>query len=551
MAKRFFLLALMVASAAGCQSMHKPAEEAALPVPVFNDWQVAENSQYCFPDDGSTPPPSAVAQHQQEQPAAEIPSSAADVAKTPVVNQPPADSTENPYCPYVTLWSRMQVDFQMEYVDEAAVRQQMDWYLSRPDYMQRVQMRASRYLHHIMNRLKEHELPPDLALLPIVESAYEPFAYSRSKASGLWQFIPGTGKHFGLQQDWWYDGRRDAVESTDAAISYLKYLHDYFDGDWHLALAAYNAGEGTVRRAIEKNRKKGLETDFWHLDLPAETRAYVPKLIALVEIFRNPDKYAFALLPIADRPYFGEVKLDSQMDISQAAKLSGIDMEEIAYLNPGLKRMATPPADGFTLKLPIYAIDAFKDAMETLTPEQRVTWQHHTIRKGETLGSIAKKYHTDKQSIRSANQLKSDKIVTGKTLVIPSAIAGSAAIAKGAPKTSTTEYRVKPGETFWRIAQNHGVDMETLAKWNHRSPNDPLKVGEVLTIRQLSGSNASGGEQTKLVRYKVKKGDSLAKVASRFNIKIPQLVAWNGIDPDKYLKLGQPLTIYVNTKTIR
>ena len=242
------------------------------------------------------------------------------------------------------LWEKIQYQLALSIPDDQArLDAQRKWFLRHPDYMGRVSKRARPFLYHIVKRLNEENMPIELALLPIVESAYDPFAYSHGRASGMWQFIPGTGKRFGMKQTWWYDGRRDVIASTDGAIKYLKYLNKMFDGDWLHALAAYNSGEGRVLRAIKKNKAKGKSTDFWSLELPKETRAYVPKLLALADILKHQDKYNFKWPAITNAPVVEIVNVGSQIDLALAASMAGLTIAELQALNPGYNRWATDP----------------------------------------------------------------------------------------------------------------------------------------------------------------------------------------------------------------
>lgn len=471
-----------------------------------------------------------------------------------------------PVSPNDDLWPRLQAGLILEYVDHPAVNSQIRWYANNPKYMERVQQRALRYLFFILDSLHQHDAPYDIALLPIIESAYEPFAYSHGQASGLWQFIPMTGKRFQLKQDWWYDGRRDTVEATRAAISYLRYLHRFFEEDWQLALAAYNAGEGTVRRAIKKNEQLNKPTDFWHLDLPPETRAYVPKMIALAEVFRDPARYNLPLLSIPNKPYFVEVPLDGQLDLMQAAELAKISIEELYYLNPGFNRWATPPGKGFSLKIPVSAELDFKTNLAQLPANQRVTWQRHTIKKGDSLNSIARQYNSDIDWIKQINKLQSNTIVVGQTLMVPVASANKQHYRfsqterlnqrqNQAPANNLTRvnYTVKAGDTFWSIAKAHKVEIKNLARWNNKAPKDALRIGEKLVIWQANSKaaakqNTYPARQEKVTRihYRVRQGDSLAKIAGKFNVGVNQIIQWNKLDKKKYLQPGQQLILHVN-----
>ena len=251
---------------------------------------------------------------------------------------------------YGDLFDRMRVGFKLDDgADRRAVDDQLRWYASNPDYLQRAFGRADLYLYYIVTELERRGMPLELALLPVVESAFEPYAYSRARASGLWQFIPGTGSRFGLKQDWWYDGRRDIVESTRAALDYLQYLHDEFNGDWLLAIAAYNCGEAMVERAAQANRAAGRPVDFWSLWLPGETRAYVPKLLAMKRLVMDPETYGLSFSPIPNQAYFARVPTHGQINLKLAAEIAGISPQDLYELNPAFHRFATDPSGPYFL----------------------------------------------------------------------------------------------------------------------------------------------------------------------------------------------------------
>ena len=244
-----------------------------------------------------------------------------------------------------TVWTRIRDGFRLEVdLEQKRLQQELDWYARHPAYLERVMRRAEPFLHYILEETEKRDLPTELVLLPVVESAFQPFAYSHGRASGIWQFIPSTGKLYGLEQNWWYDGRRDIYESTQAALNYLVNLNKLFDGNWTHALAAYNSGPGNVRKAIRKNNKRGRPTDFWNLSLPKETRMYVPKLLALKHIMMNPHDFQISLLCIPDSPGFQRVDAGSQIDLALAADLAGIDIQTLYRYNPAFNQWATPPS---------------------------------------------------------------------------------------------------------------------------------------------------------------------------------------------------------------
>ena len=439
-------------------------------------------------------------------------------------------------------------------IDNEKIQAHLNTYLRYPNYIDRMVTRSSRYIYHIMQEIEKRGIPSELALLPIVESAFDPFAYSHGAASGLWQFIPGTGKEKGLKQDWWYDGRRDVLASTGAALDYLTSLTRYFGGDWMLGLAAYNSGPGTVKKAIRKNKKLGLPTDFWSLSLPKETRDYVPKLIAISKIFQDPNKYDVDLISVPNEPYFAQVPTQSQIDLAQAAQMAQTELDEIYKLNPGFNRWATSPNGPHFLLVPIAKKEIFEQALIDVPPANRIAWEHHKIKAGDTVGSLAVKYQSTKALIREYNQLTNDKIRLGKTLLIPTASKQSSLYAYSEnnriekkqarqPKnTMKVKHIVKSGDSFWSLSQKFDVGVQSLAKWNGLAPSDTLRLGQNLVIWQ---KNDDVNAIIKKIRYTVRNGDSLFAIAIKFNVTLDNIKKWNQ-PMGKYLQPKQVLTLYIN-----
>lgn len=461
------------------------------------------------------------------------------------------------------LWQRLRAGFRLDLDrDDPRIRAQRDWYVRHPQYIERVTRRAQRYLYHIVNEVEARDMPMEMALLPIVESAFDPFAYSHGRASGLWQFIPSTGRAFAMQQDYWHDGRRDVLASTDAALTYLTQLAKRFDGDWELALASYNAGAGNVSRAIRRNTGLGRKTDFWHLSLPQETRAYVPKLIAISQIIRDPQGFGLTLTAIPDSPYFEVVDIGGQLDLQKAAELSGVLMEEIYYLNPALSRWATPPAGPHRLLVPVAVADTLRQQLAALPVEQRLRWQRYRIQPGDTLGAIAGRFNTDIQTLRSSNRLRGHTIIAGNELLIPQpAVAGSNYALSEENRLQKTQqrqrqgrqklnHRVVRGDSLWTIARRHQVSVRELASWNGMAPGDPLAIGRNLVIWQAAASNShvSRPELIRQLQYAVRRGDSLHRIANRFNVSVNEIAGWNNLNTGRYLQPGQRLTLYVDVR---
>jgi membrane-bound lytic murein transglycosylase D len=458
---------------------------------------------------------------------------------------------------YDDLFDRMRAGFAFEEVQEPAIDQQLAWFQRNPDYLERCFQRAQRYLYHVVTEVEARGMPLEFALLPVVESAYEPFAYSPSRAAGLWQFISGTGVRFGLKQDWWYDGRRDVIESTRAALDYLQALHDQFDGDWLLAIAAYNVGEAGVQRAIDYNRALGRPTDFWHLNLPAETRAYVPTLLALKRLMAEPERYGIDFAAIPNEPYFAVIDTGSQLQLTIAAQLAGTSYDELVALNPGFNRWATDPDGPHRMLVPIDNADAFEAALKTLSPDDRLRYEMHTVTKRETLAAIAKQYDTSAAVIAKINDLPGGRVTAGTTLKIPSigvqlpdkVLLAAARVDR--PESDRRQrqivYRVRAGETLNSIARRHGLPVSTLARLNNLALGDALIKGQRLVIkasaRRYRDEGLVSGRRT---LYTVRHGDTVYSISRQFQVSVGQLKSWNGLNKNHQIRAGQRLVMYVD-----
>lgn len=399
-------------------------------------------------------------------------------------------------------------------------------------------------------------------MLPIVESAFDPFAYSHGRASGMWQFVPNTGKRFKMKQNWWYDGRRDVIASTQGAIKYLAYLNRFFDGDWMLALAAYNSGEGRVRNAVRKNKRLNKPTDFWSLDLPRETRAYVPKLLALADIIKRPDDFNLTLYSIANKPVITQVDIVSQIDLAKAAQLANLSLAELQHLNPGFNRWATDPDGPHYLVIPNNKVAAFTEGLEKLPAKERLAWQRYQIKNGDSLSVIAKKFNTTTALIKQVNQIDGSQIRAGKHLLIPVAaqsldsyiFSQEQRLAKKQSRTRNGVkhiHIVKAGDTLWDISQAYKVSSSSIAKWNGMAPKDTLTLGKKLVIWKqgktspIKGNNAEQAVMRN-IHYKVRRGDSFARIADKFNVTIKDIERWNNLSRSKYLQPGQMLRLSVD-----
>jgi len=459
------------------------------------------------------------------------------------------------------LWLRVRAGFTLESIENTEVMAQLRWYAAHQSYLDRVATRAMPYMHLIVEAIEERGMPMEIALLPIVESAFDPFAYSHGRAAGLWQFIPGTGTRFKLKQNWWYDGRRDVTEATRAALDYLEYLHSEFD-DWQLALAAYNSGEGNVARAIRYNKARNLPVDFWNLRLPKETSAYVPKLLALKLLVEQPERYGVSWRPIADKAYLATVDVGRQIDLALAAQMAELDIEQVYLLNPAFNRWATDPDGPHKLLLPLENIETFQAALDELGDSDTVRWQRHKIRTGESLLSIAGRYNTTVDLIREINGVRGNLIRAGDTLTVPVAMkslngyaltADNRLESKQSVSRSGTrvDHRVASGESFWSISRSYGVGIRELAAWNNMAPTDPLRVGQSLAVwtqQPATAMTASLGpaDRVRTITYTVRRGDSLARIASKFGVGVSDITRWNDISKQSYLQPGQRLTLRVD-----
>jgi membrane-bound lytic murein transglycosylase D len=412
---------------------------------------------------------------------------------------PPAfEDIDDVPMPDPDLWQRIRKGFVMDALDSPLVAEHEAWYTSRPEYIKRFVDRGSLYLHYIVEQVEKRGMPMEVALLPVIESAFNPHAYSRAKASGIWQFIPSTGKNYGLSQDWWKDNRRDIIAATDAALNYLERLHKMF-GNWELALAAYNAGEGNVSRAIAYNQKKGLPTDFLGIcpRLRPETRNYVPKLIAVKNIVLSPATYGIDLESVPDEPYFIEVQAPKKIDVKVAAKLAGMSQDEFVALNPSHNN-AVASGTG-VLIVPVDKADDFRANLEKYD-QPLVSWTTYQAHRGESLDAIAKRHNTSAAQLKAANNdLKLDKRsrlkVAGPVMVpmkrdanAPIKVA-QLAMADAAPATRVAApvretkpagakvYTVRAGDTLYNIAQRYRTTVDTLTSLNKLAAKATLHPG--------------------------------------------------------------------------
>ncbi|QDD12137.1 transglycosylase SLT domain-containing protein [Candidatus Methylopumilus rimovensis] len=395
----------------------------------------------------------------------------------------------------INLWQRIYSRFDIKDENNSRSKKYEKWYSARPEYIERMMDRSQKYLFYVVGEVEKRGMPSEIALLPMIESAYNPIANSRSKAVGIWQFIPSTGRLYGLKQDWWQDKRRNVVDATNAALDYLQKLHALF-GTWDLALAAYNAGEGTVSRAIAKNRAKGLPTDYANLKLPAETKDYVPKLQAIKNIVSNPSQYGLYIDPIPNKPYFTYVEAPAVIDADLAANLAEISYDEFLLLNSEHRRPLIRTNEK-TQKfiLPINAADTF---VKNLSQNEKplVSWNIYQPKRNEKIKTIANKFDMEESDLIKANDLNPQKLIKPSSIILVAKKEGTETNAhqdideskiqkdsKTEISVSPNKYKVKPGDTLTKIAKKYGISVNELKDINQITASD-IQIGSTLQLKR-------------------------------------------------------------------
>ena len=444
------------------------------------------------------------------------PFAAADTSRTIDLTRPADD-----------VWERIRIGFAVPNLDTELVDYWTQYYAARPESLLIMSQRAGKYLYHIVDELNRRGLPSELALLPFVESAFNPTALSRSQASGLWQFIPSTGRHYNLEQDWWRDMRRDPIASTNAALDYLSYLYE-FQGDWYLALASYNWGEGSVRRALERNAKQGLPLDYRSLSMPEETRNYVPKLQAFKNIIAEPHKYGITLPPISNTPYFTTVKKKQSIDVTVAAQLAEISVDEFLELNPAHKRPTIKVDSEAEILLPADKADIFMANLRTYQGRLS-SWTTYRSKKGESFSAIAKKFGLPLEQLRNVNGLSSRQTAarTETTLLVPAkneAVPRLASASTSGPEASPL---AAPRGEIRTVAHNTDGRSSTAAP-----PGQSRRGNDVQVLRHNPQAQT----------HVVKRGDTLFSLARRYNTTVNALRKLNNLKGNN-LAVGKRLRV--------
>ena len=444
----------------------------------------------------------------------------------------------------VDIWERIRRELTIKIPNDqiAATSIYRERLYKNQSAVNRISKSGQRYLFHTLSRAQELDLPVELALLPFVESEFDPYAKSVDGATGIWQFMPATGKEWGLKSNWWYDGKKDVLASTEAALKFLSYLHQKFDEDWLLAMAAYNTGPTRVNRAIKKNKTQDKGIRFWDLDLPKETTAYVPKLLVLCELINNPKSFEVNLPSIANRPYFQRVKIPGQLDLMQAADLAGLKPETIYELNPGFNQWATDPSGPHYLLLPIGVSDRFVTQLESLDENDLVRWDRYKIRRGDSLSRIASRYKIEVAVLKEINGMDDDLIIAGKEIMVPR---GSAWADKQSPREQL--YIVLKGDTLWNISRKFKVSIEDLILWNELNLEKPLQINQEIKIfsRYERIRQDLPSRELRTMLYPVKSGDTISRIASKFEISPQKIQEWNEIEDVSKIFPGQVLKLFL------
>jgi membrane-bound lytic murein transglycosylase D len=459
------------------------------------------------------------------------------------------ESTDN-------LWDTLSYNLTLNhYANTTQVRAQIKWYMRHKQYLYRLAENASPYIYYILQQVSKRNLPAEMALVPFVESAYNPYAYSGEGAAGLWQMMPGTATGFGLTQNWWYDGRRDIVDSTKGALNYMAYLQNFFEGNWLLAMAAYNTGEGNILSSIHENIKHHKSTDFWSLPLSKQTKTYVPKILALAEILANPDEYPLSLPYVKNAPSFQKVKVGSQINLSTAATLAHTSLKELLKLNPGFKRWATAPRGKHQLLVPLHSVKQFYRGLRSLPKNKRVTWNRYRVKPGDTLSSIAKKHNTSMKLILALNKLHSHNLSPKQLLLIPlSSKSLPAKVFNTAQQYLNVNdmhhagpqqiiHTVKHGDTMSRVSNRYHIRPRSILFWNKLTAREAMRIGTKLILwTPINYHNHA----LKTLKYLVKKGDSISSIAHRYHTNLAMIKKTNKL-PSNLLKIHQKLTLIPHT----
>ena len=545
--RKALTVALAASLIAGCASAPPQA-------PAGPDWPMVPSSHAAQRTPTATLLPAAPEAPSDSSLAGEMPDSASALVSMPV---PPDYS---PMAELSNVFDRIRLGYHLPDVADRSIDRQARQFAASPEFLDRTFERAERYLYYVARELEGRHMPLELAMLPVIESAYNPYAYSRARAAGIWQFIAPTATRHQVRVDWWQDGRRDIVDSTRAALDYLSELHTMFDGDWLKAIAAYNCGENAVRHAVERNERMRKPTDFFHLKLPRETRAYVPRLLAMARIVANPGAYGLEFAPIANSPYFAQVQVSSQIDLRVAAALIGVGESELHELNPAYNRWATDPDGPYQLLVPFDSAPDFARKVTALSREARMPVEHYTLQPGDTLTKLATDRALTVPMILQMNGSPTGEFHVGDDLTLPATtvaplVAGliieGETLLRGHHRHT---YVVRSGDTLASIARRSGVKLRDLARLNGLGLHAHLQAGNKLVVETVDrharrrGKRATPVKDTsagpRKVSTRVRSADTVFAIARRFQLGVANVQEWNTIAGAGFQN-GQKLVLFI------
>ena len=414
-----------------------------------------------------------------------------DVTSAPMEKVVPQSSQDDlviaePEAPE-TIWDLIATQSQWSALDSPEIDRERNHFLSQSQLDDVLSVRAERILPFLTQQVLDRGMPVEIALIPVIESMLDPWAVSSQNAAGLWQITPATAAHYKLRRDWWFDERLDLVLGTKFALDYLQQLHDEFDGDWMLAIAAYNSGPGRVRRALHQAREAGLSTDYWSLRLPKETKRYIPRLIAIAQILNERETLKLTFAKISPDSALVPVPTGGQLELARAAELAGLDETSLRRINPGFLRWASAPEGHHALLLPEDRAQSFKTQLAALPAESRVVWSHYEIRPGDSLIKIAKQFDTKVELLREVNNLNGSFIRAGDPLMIPSGGDWSESMRlvklTGKTRNKPSSHKVRAGESLWTISRKYKVTVDNLLSWNRLSADNYLQPGQKLKLK--------------------------------------------------------------------
>ena len=451
-----------------------------------------------------------------------------------------------------SVWNRMRSGFCFRNINSTRISQELKWMKRNKEFVYRSIDRSKPYLYHILSYLEKRNLPHELALLPMVESGFQPYAYSSSRAAGIWQFIPPTAREYGLKMNWQYDGRRDVLESTKAATYFLSDMHRHFKGNWLLAIASYNTGAGNVRKAINRANNLFTEPSYWDLDLPRETELYVPRLLALSKIVANPKKYGFNLPNIENTKFTSTVRFRDKIDFKTLSIITGISEDELVHLNPGFSTWLMNPSQQNSLLLPTKAAKTFNSRYNKIAKLIFENKAHKVIR-GDSLYKISRIYNVKINALKKANNLTKDIIYIGQELNIPSEMSTTTKefiTVNGkkyfvSKKEIVFNHIIKRYDNWYKIAKKYDVPLKKLLAWNNATKNTKLKINNLVKIK-LQGPILLDNKNESSLRYVVSSGERYDQIIRGFNISKEKLITDNNLKNRKYLTAGDNLTINTN-----